>query len=66
MINMKKPKTPIETKLELLESGFNRYAATAVELVDALKARIEELQRENNNLQKNIERIDAQLVKDGK
>lgn len=66
MINMKKQKTPIETKLELLESGFNRYVATAVELVDALKARIEELQRENNNLQKNIERIDAQLVKDGK
>lgn len=63
---MKKQKTPIETKLELLESGFNRYAATAIELVDALKARIEELQRKNNNLQKNIERIENHLVKDGK
>lgn len=66
MIDMKKQKTPIETKLELLESGFNRYAATAIELVDALKARIEELQRKNNNLQKNIERIENHLVKDGK
>lgn len=56
----------MEIKLELLESGFNRYAASAMELVDALKQRIEELERENNNLQKNIERIDAHLVKDGK
>ena len=56
----------METKLELLESGFTRYAASALELVDALKQRIEELQRENDNLQKNIERIDAQLVKQGK
>ena len=63
---MKKQKSPIEIKLELLESGFNRYSATVIELVDALKARIEELTRENNNLQKNIERIEKHLVKDGK
>lgn len=63
---MNKQKSPMEIKLELLESGFNRYAASAMELVDALKQRIEELERENNNLQKNIERIDAHLVKDGK
>ena len=63
---MKKQKSPIEIKLELLESGFNRYAASAMELVDALKQRIEELERENNNLQKNIERIEKHLVKDGK
>ena len=63
---MNKQKSPIEIKLELLESGFNRYAASAMELVDALKQRIEELERENNNLQKNIERIEKHLVKDGK
>lgn len=63
---MNKQKSPIEIKLELLESGFNRYAASAMELVDALKQRIEELERENNNLQKNIERIENHLVKDGK
>jgi len=62
---MKKTKTPIDTKLELLESGFTRYAASALELVDALKARIEELTRENENLQKNIERIERHLVKQG-
>jgi len=59
-----KKTNPINTKLELLESGFTRYAASALELVDALKERIEELQRENENLQKNIERIEKHLVKD--
>ena len=59
-------KTPIDTKLELLESGFIRYSATVIELVDALKERIEELTRENENLQKNIERIEKHLVKDGR
>lgn len=63
---MNKQKSPIEIKLELLESGFNRYAASALELVDAFKQRIEDLERENNNLQKNIERIENHLVKDGK
>ena len=65
-LNKTMKKTPIDTKLELLESGFIRYSATVIELVDALKERIEELTRENENLQKNIERIEKHLVKDGR
>ncbi len=53
----------IKIKLDALESGFNRYAEHAIELVKALKAELKNQIKENARLNKELDALIAQKNK---